>query len=170
MRFDPCLLKHPDGSALFTSENLKSGCALSIHRADESVQATSPAVDPISPRQRVSSSTSRNFMPPPTNSASYAPMGNGAGTPAMPAGYHAAMNTANPMQSSMPNALAGSSPLSAGPAIVNQTYNGAAPYRPGSVGRPTSYDFSNQSGGAGLPPAGVPNTANGMPNAQQMYR
>ena len=109
-------------------------------------------------------------MPPPTNSASYAPMGNGAGTPAMPAGYHAAMNTANPMQSSMPNALAGSSPLSAGPAIVNQTYNGAAPYRPGSVGRPTSYDFSNQSGGAGLPPAGVPNTANGMPNAQQMYR
>ncbi len=109
-------------------------------------------------------------MPPPTNNSSYAPMGNGAGIPAMPAGYNAAANTANPMQSSMPNALPGGFPPSTGPAIANQTYNGAAPYKPGSVGRPTSYDFSNQSEGAGLPPAGVPNMANGMPNAQQMYR
>jgi len=77
-------------------------------------------------------------------------------------------------QSSMPNALpAAYQPSSlppsagAGPAMGAQTYAGAAPYRPGSVGRQTSYDFSNQAmGGAGMPPANIPNTANGLPGGQ----
>ena len=98
-------------------------------------------------------------------------MGNG-GIPAMPAGYNP--NSLNPMpaHSSMPNAApsgyqaSGLPPIpTSGPGVAAQTYSGAAPYRPGSVGRQTGYDFSNQAGGgAGLPPSGVPNTANGLPN------
>ena len=109
------------------------------------------------------------------NSATYAPMGNG-GIPALPAAYNAAAVNSMPQssmpQSSMPNALPGSfqpsSPPSNsanGPTVAAQTYSGAAPYRPGSVGRQTGYDFSNQGAGvSGLPPASVPNTANGLPN------
>lgn len=110
--------------------------------------------------------------------SAYPSMGNGAGIPAMPAGFNA--GSVNPMQtqSSMPNALPAayqpsSLPPSAGPAMAAQMYSGAAPYRPGSVGRQTSYDFSNQAmGGAGMPPANVPNTANGLPGGQTntMYR
>jgi hypothetical protein len=96
---------------------------------------------------------------------------------AMPATYNAgAVNQMPqplpvPSQSSMPNAFQPSMP-----SVATQQYNGAAPYRPGSVARTTGYDFSNQGpGGAvansiptmppgmGLPPA-VSNTANGMPN------
>lgn len=104
------------------------------------------------------------------NSATYAPMGNG-GIPALPAAYNAAAVNNMP-QSSMPNALPSSFQPSSlpsnsanGPAVAAQTYSGAAPYRPGSVGRQTGYDFSNQGAGvSGLPPASVPNTANGLPN------
>ncbi len=108
--------------------------------------------------------------PAPNNSATYAPMGNGS-IPALPAAYNStAVN--NIPQSSMPNALPSSfqpsslpSNSTSGQAVAAQTYSGAAPYRPGSVGRQTSYDFSNQGAGAsGLPPASVPNTANGLPN------
>jgi len=99
----------------------------------------------------------------------YAPMGN-ANIPALPAAYNAAAVNSMPA-SSMPNALPNSvqpsslPPTSAyGPAVAAQTYTGAAPYRPGSVARQTSYDFSNQGAGApGLPPANVPTTANGLP-------
>ena len=104
------------------------------------------------------------------NSATYAPMGNG-GIPALPAAYNAAAVNSMP-QSSMPNALPSSFQSSSlpsnsanGPAVAAQTYSGAAPYRPGSVGRQTGYDFSNQGAGvSGLPPASVPNMANGLPN------
>ena len=118
-------------------------------------------------------------MPQSPSISSYPPMGNAGGVPAMPTGY--SVGSVNPMQaqSSMPNALPApyqpsSLPPSpgAGPATV-QTYTGAAPYRPGSVGRQTGYDFSNPAtGGAGLPPANVPNTANGLPSGQPntMYR
>ena len=80
-----------------------------------------------------------------------------------------------PSQSSMPNALPnGFQPNM--PSVATQQYNGAVPYRPGSVARTTGYDFSNQgpggavassiptmSPGMGLPPA-IQNTANGSPN------
>ena len=117
-------------------------------------------------------------MPQSPSISAYPSMGNAAGVQAMPAGYNA--GSFNPMQaqSSMPNALPAAYqpsglPPSAGPAIPAQTYAGAAPYRPGSVGRQTSYDFSNQAtGGASLPPANVPNTANGLPSGQPntLYR
>ena len=120
-------------------------------------------------------------LPPSQNSsAAYAPMGN-AGIPAMPAGYNAAavnMPQGNFPQSSMPNALPSSFQSAgpnntSGPVVATQNYNGAAPYRPGSVGRQTSYDFSNQGAGASaLPPSSVPNTANQLPNgaANGLYR
>jgi hypothetical protein len=94
--------------------------------------------------------------------SSYAPMG---GVAALPAGYNPGAVNSVPSQSSMPNALPNGyqqSNPSGGPPV--QTYAGAAPYRPGSVGRQTSYDFSNQGGGSGLPPAGVPGMANQLPN------
>jgi hypothetical protein len=86
---------------------------------------------------------------------------------------------------SMPNALPSGSQPSSMPSMATQAYNGAAPYRPGSVARTTGYDFSNQGGGVaatsnlptpavnGLPPS-VPATANnpngpvGLPSG--MYR
>lgn len=100
---------------------------------------------------------------------------------AMPATYNAgAVNQMPqplpvPSQSSMPNALPnGFQPNM--PSVATQQYNGAVPYRPGSVARTTGYDFSNQgpggavassiptmSPGMGLPPA-IQNTANGTPN------
>ena len=123
---------------------------------------------------------STGLPPSPNSSAAYAPMGN-AGIPAMPAGYNAAavnMPQNTFPQSSMPNALPSSFQSSGpnntnGPAMATQSYNGAAPYRPGSVGRQTSYDFSNQGAGASaLPPPIVPNTANGLPygGANGIYR
>jgi len=100
-----------------------------------------------------------------------------ANNPLQAAGYNSgAVNQMpqplpSPNQSSMPNALPNAYP----PSVATQQSNGAVPYRPGSVARPTGYDFSNQgTGGAvansvptmlpgmGLPPA-VPNTANGTP-------
>ena len=107
-------------------------------------------------------------MPPPASTSTYSPMGNGNPTNAMNVGYNAMVNT-NPAPSSMPNALPGSYQQPSGAPVTNQTYAGAAPYRPGSVGRQTSYDFSNPGAGStGMPPANVPNTANGMPNS--VYR
>jgi hypothetical protein len=118
-------------------------------------------------------------MPQSPSISSYPPMGNAGGVPAMSAAYNA--GAVNPMQSqsSMPNAVPGSyQPSSlppspgAGPSTA-QIYTGATPYRPGSVGRQTAYDFSNQAtGGAGMPPTNVPNTANGLPSGQPntMYR
>ena len=98
-------------------------------------------------------------FPQQANSSAYSPVGN---VPAMNASYNAGGNLNAPPQSSMPNALGNSYPPSAAPSAPSQTYTGAAPYRPGSVGRQTSYDFSNQgAGGAGLPPAGFPTTATG---------
>ena len=115
-------------------------------------------------------------LPQSSNNSSYAPMGNG-GISAMPAGYNAASSNTMSAQSSMPNALPGGyapsglppSPTS-GPSVATQTYSGPAPYRPGSVGRQTGYDFS--APGTGLPPSSVPNTANGLPNGSpgSMYR
>ncbi len=107
-----------------------------------------------------------------TPNTSYPPVGNG-GVPALPAGYSPSGMHSMPSPSSMPNALPAAyqptTPTS-GPSVATQTYSGASPYRPGSVGRQTSYDFSNQgSGGSGFP-AGVPNTANGVPPANSMYR
>ncbi|MEQ1824778.1 MAG: hypothetical protein ABL921_02495 [Pirellula sp.] len=103
--------------------------------------------------------------------------------PAIPAGYSGGPTMAQslpPAQSSMPNAApSGYQPTM--PSVATQTYNGVTPYRPGSVGRTTGYDFSNQGAGTmangtaptststgtstgyGLPPA-VPNTANGYTN------
>ena len=117
-------------------------------------------------------------IPQSTNNSSYTPMGSG-GIPAMPAGYGGGANIAMQGQSSMPNALPSSySPSSlppgptSGPAVATQTYSGAAPYRPGSVGRQTGYDFSTPGAGSGLPPSGVPNTANSLPNGSpgSVYR
>ena len=117
-------------------------------------------------------------LPPTTNNSSYAPMGNG-GIPTMPIGYNVGASTAMQGQSSMPNASPNAySPSSlppspsSGPAVATQTYSGAAPYRPGSVGRQTGYDFSTPGAGTGLPPSGVPNTANSLPNGTpgSMYR
>jgi hypothetical protein len=117
-------------------------------------------------------------FPQSSNNSAYAPTG-GGGIPAMPAGYNSASTNANamPAQSSMPNALPSSyapsnlppSPTS-GPSVATQTYSGPAPYRPGSVGRQTGYDFS--APGSGMPPSSVPNTANGLPNGStnNMYR
>ena len=113
-------------------------------------------------------------MPSSPSVSSYPTMNNG-----MLAGYNANAVNAMPSPSSMPNALppayqpSGLPPSpNAGPSTA-QIYTGATPYRPGSVGRQTGYDFSNQTpAGAGLPPANVPNTANGFPNGQpnSMYR
>jgi len=109
-------------------------------------------------------------LPQPSSTSSYPSMFTTTGIPAMPAAHNSAVNT-NQVPSSMPNALPNSHPAASGPAVANQVYTGAAPYRPGSVGRQTNYDFSNP-GGAGGTPAGVPNTANGMPNSQpnSLYR
>jgi len=117
-------------------------------------------------------------MPQSPSISAYPPMGNAAGVPAMPVGYNPGFANPTQSQSSMPNAVPASYqpsslPPSSGPAMPAQTYAGAAPYRPGSVGRQTGYDFSNPAtGGAGLPPAGVPNTANGLPSGQPntLYR
>ncbi len=107
-------------------------------------------------------------LPQTAGNSSYTPMGNGNAIPAMHAGYNAAVHS-NPAQSSMPNAFPNAYQQPSGTAVANQTYTGAAPYLPGSVGRQTSYDFSNQGAGStGLPPPVVPNTANGMPNG--LYR
>jgi hypothetical protein len=91
----------------------------------------------------------------------------GGGVSAMPAGYNpGAMPNATQGASSMPNALPSSYQQSALPPsspaapAAAQNYAGAAPYRPGSVGRQTGYDFSNQGVGGAVAPASYPNTAN----------
>lgn len=124
---------------------------------------------------------------PLANSASSLPAMGNASLPAMPAGYNPGMNTMpnqnNMPPSSMPNAVPSYQPTA--PSVATQAYNGAAPYRPGSVGRSTGYDFSTQgpgavantslppSSGAGLPPS-VPATANSYNNPANlpggMYR
>jgi hypothetical protein len=112
----------------------------------------------------------------PTMPAAYPSMP-GNTVPAIPAAYNSGQATAQslpPIQSSMPNAVPGGYQPSM-PAVATQPYNGSTPYRPGSVGRTTGYDFSSPNAGAvaggtaqapagySLPPA-VPSTANGMPN------
>jgi hypothetical protein len=99
--------------------------------------------------------------------------------PAMPVGMSstnmAALPPAMAPASSMPNAVQGGF-SSSQPVATNPTYAGAAPYRPGSTGRPTAYNFSgtgaqNNAAPAGsLPGTNVPHTANGLPPATNMYR
>ena len=151
----------PNGYPSAPPQNAMAGMPLSMPPAYGGLPTGMPTGTPQSP-----------------SISAYPSMGNAAGVPFTPAGYNAGF--VNPMQaqSSMPNALPGgyqpsSLPPSGGSAAVAPTYAGAAPYRPGSVGRQTSYDFSNQAtGGAGMPPANVPNTANGLPSGQPntMYR
>ena len=111
---------------------------------------------------------------PQAPSSTYPPVGNG-GVQALPVGYNPGAVNAMQPQSSMPNALPSSyqptNPAN-GPSVATQAYSGASPYRPGSVGRQTGYDFSNQGAGGSGFPAGVPNTANGngLPPANSMYR
>lgn len=97
---------------------------------------------------------------------------------AMPAGYTAGPSMGQPMPpapSSMPNAVPGGYQPTM-PSVATQPYNGTTPYKPGSVGRSTGYDFSAPGSGVnsgatqtgyGLPPA-VPATANGYNG--QTYR
>ncbi len=93
-------------------------------------------------------------------------MANSNMVPAMPAGM-SSTNMASlpsaPPSFSMPNAA----PMGAqgpGAQAATASYGGASPYRPGSTGRATAYDFSR-------PPANgatnVPHTANGLPPAPQ---
>jgi hypothetical protein len=95
--------------------------------------------------------------------SSYAPMG---GTSAIPAGYNSsAMPNTAQTPSSMPNALPSTYQPSALPPSTPigsngvQNYAGAAPYRPGSVGRQTGYDFSPPGASGGAAPASYPSTA-----------
>ena len=96
--------------------------------------------------------------------SSYPPMGGGVS--AIPAGFSpGAMPNTSQAQSSMPNALPSSLPNAFPPspssgASGGQSYGGAAPYRPGSVGRQTGYDFSNQGAGGSAGPASFPNPGN----------
>lgn len=99
------------------------------------------------------------------------------GVPALPVGMSstnmASLPTGTPTgaMSSMPNAApAAYSPQQPAAPV----YAGAAPYRPGSTGRQTAYDFS-QGGAApapntGLPGVNVPQTANGLPQPTNLYR
>ena len=110
--------------------------------------------------------------------------------PALPASFNPGATSQVATQShpptSMPNALPSSyqpsmPSIGTQPSVATQQYNGAAPYRPGSVGRPTGYDFSTQGQAGfasptppapaanGLPPA-VPSTANGNGLPSPTYR
>jgi hypothetical protein len=58
---------------------------------------------------------------------------------------------------------------------LHQPYGGAAPYRPGSTGRSTAYNFgapqTSAAAGQSLPTSNVPHTANGLPAPQpNLYR
>jgi len=99
--------------------------------------------------------------------------------PAMPVGMSstnmAALPPAMAPASSMPNAVQGGF-TSSQPVATTPTYVGAAPYRPGSTGRPTAYNFSgpgtpnNAAPTGSLPGTNVPHTASGLPPATNMYR
>ncbi len=95
--------------------------------------------------------------PPPAN---YPPAGNSI-VPSMPVAYGGSGNLppSIPPQSSMPNAYGGAQSAPAAPAVVNNV--GTPAYRPGSMARQTSYDFSNQGPGAVSPAGGssYPRTA-----------
>lgn len=118
---------------------------------------------------------------PQTPSLSAYPTMASSNVPAMQAGFNPTMQaaaTALPPPSNMPNAFPGAQQSNGHQAMSAQNYAGATPYRPGSVGRTTGYDFSAQGSGAvagmqGLPPImsmppnhSMPqmNTANGQPN------
>jgi len=93
--------------------------------------------------------------------SSYPPMGGGVS--AIPAGYSpGAMPNTLQAPSSMPNAFQPSAlpPSPSSGSTTAQSYGGAAPYRPGSVGRQTGYDFSNQGAGGASGQPSNPNTPN----------
>jgi hypothetical protein len=101
------------------------------------------------------------------------------GVPALPAGMSSTNMASLPQPSSMPNAasqgFASNQPNMNTPTMTAPAYGGAAPYRPGSTGRSTAYNFSapqtSASSGQSLPTSNVPHTANGLPAPQpNLYR
>nr|MCU0710057.1 hypothetical protein [Pirellula sp.] len=87
-----------------------------------------------------------NMIPPP------------AGTqplPAMPVSGGASLPPSLPPTTQMPVAYGGGAPSSM-PTVAPQTASRSGAYQPGSIGRATSYDFSNQ--GPGSAPAAPGNT------------
>ncbi|AMV33834.1 hypothetical protein VN12_17025 [Pirellula sp. SH-Sr6A] len=100
-----------------------------------------------------------------------------AGVPALPVGMSSTNMASLPAgmpagtMSSMPNAAPASYTPQQNAAPI---YAGAAPYRPGSTARQTSYDFSQPSAtgapNTGLPGVNVPQTATGLPQPNNLYR
>jgi len=76
------------------------------------------------------------------------------GLPAMPVSSGTNLPPGIPPDSQMPVAYGGSAPSSM-PVMSNPASSGTAPYLPGSVGRNTPYNFSNQGPGA-VPAAPTP--------------
>ncbi|MCE3018003.1 MAG: hypothetical protein LW870_19275 [Pirellula sp.] len=110
-----------------------------------------------------------------------APSGFGAqsGVPALPAGMSTTSMSNLPQPSSMPNAapqgFASNQPNMNTSTLAAPAYGGAAPYRPGSTGRSTAYNFGapqpSAATGQSLPTSNVPHTANGLPAPQpNLYR
>jgi hypothetical protein len=100
----------------------------------------------------------------------YVPAGNSVN--ATPAGYSSNVNLppSMPPTSSMPIAYGGTQPPNTAPA-GSQQFAAPSSYRPGSINRSTSYDFSNQGPGASGPmspmPPSIPRTANELPGSVQ---
>ena len=96
-----------------------------------------------------------------------------SGVPVLPAGMSSTNMASLPQPSSMP---ASNQPNTNAPTMTVPAYGGAAPYRPGSTGRSTAYNFGapqpRASGGQSLPNSSVPHTANGGLPAPQpnLYR
>jgi hypothetical protein len=102
-----------------------------------------------------------------------------SGVPALPAGMSSTSMSSLPQPTSMPNVasqgFASNQPNMNAPTMTVPAYGGAGPYRPGSTGRSTAYNFgAPQAGGASgqsLPSSNVPHTANGLPAPQpNLYR
>ncbi len=96
----------------------------------------------------------------------YTPTGS-QGLPAVPVSSGGNLPPGLPPSNQMPMAYGGTAPSSSmptmtNPAVTNPAVTGSSPYRPGSVGRNTPYDFSNQGAGANpsAPATGFPRTAN----------
>ena len=104
-----------------------------------------------------------SMIPPTAPTANGLPVARTAsaqGVPAMPVSSGTNLPPGLPPNSQMPVAYGGTAPSSM-PVMSTPTSSGATPYLPGSVGRNTPYNFSNQGPGAtpAAPAPSFPRTA-----------
>jgi hypothetical protein len=100
--------------------------------------------------------------PPASNGLPMARAQGPSGLPAVPVSTGSNLPPGLPSNAQMPMAYGGTAPSSM-PVMSAPSSMGSAPYRPGSVGRSTPYDFSNQGPGAPTPGVAPTTPASSFP-------